>query len=216
MAETSSSNEVTLRFRLRQLADAEAAVKRVAVEVQKADNLSKETKQRVAATTREQIVAIRAERAALESLRRTAAQNAGGSIGPLDAITSPAQAANRARERLTAGANVLRGQFGGVAGLAGALGGPAIAAIAALVYPLLKAVMDKTQEDFRNRIKDSAELLRVQIAEAAYQADYGRRLRESPEFRQAEADRAFRVTAGRDAARLAAGNEGADDFVEDF
>ncbi len=214
MAETSSANEVTLRFRLKELAEAEAATKRVLVEVQKSDTLSKAVKARVAATSREQIVAIRAERAALESLRRTAG-GAGGSVGPLDALTAPAQAANRAREKGTALANVMRGQFGGAAGLLGALGGPTVAAVAALVYPLLKGVLDKIELEFRAKVADASALLRQRIEEAEFRADYGRRLKEDSAFRQAEADRAFKETSGKEAARWAAGYEDSS-FVEDF
>lgn len=211
-----TSPEIALRFRLRALEDAEKKVNKVLVEVQKSKDITKEAKQQLTGLAREQIVSIRAQRAALENLRRSAAKQTGTSIGPLDNVVDPLRAANVAREKGTALLGIMQGRFGGVGSVLQLVGGPIAAAAAALVYPLINAVQQRIEEDFQARLKASENLLLARIDEAAFRVDYDRRQREEPGFRETEARRAFDLTAGEDAKRWAAERSGGGAASNDF
>lgn len=210
-----TSPEIALRFRIRSLQDAEAEVRKVTVELQKSKDLTAEAKRNLAGLAREQLVAIRAQIAALENLRRSAAKQS-GSIGPLDNVVDPLRTANIAREKGTALLGIMQGRFGGVGSVLQLVGGPVAAAAAALVYPLLNAVQQRIEEDFQARIKASEALMIARIEEASFKADYDRRLREEPGFQETEAKRAFDLTGGEDAKRWAAEKSGGGAASNDF
>lgn len=210
-----TSPEIALRFRIRSLKDAEAEVRKVTVELQKSKDLTAEAKRSLAGLAREQLVAIRAQIAALDNLRRSAAKQS-GSIGPLDNVVDPLRTANIAREKGTALLGIMQGRFGGVGSVLQLVGGPVAAAAAALVYPLLNAVQQRIEEDFQARIKASEALMIARIEEASFKADYDRRMREEPGFRETEAKRAFDLTGGEDAKRWAAEKSGGGAASNDF
>lgn len=210
----SSAREVVLNFRLQALQEAEKAAKKVLVDVQKSTELTREEKRALSVPLRDNLALLRKQKEQL-LLEARANKIAGASVGSLDRLKEPLRVANMAREKGTALVNALQGGIGGVGGLLGALGGPVAAGLAALVIPLVQKAVAEAEARIEARRRIQAEIAALRAEEAAYQADYARKLDEDPAFRRAEARKAFDATTAEEAYRAARG-ETPVDFLGGF
>lgn len=215
--------DVLLRFRLQALERAEAATKKILVEVGKAKDLAREVKREIVQGARERLKDIRAQKddalrldrlgKRAEALRDRAASAPGSGLQGLrntlregrknffDFVGNPI--------RDVAAGNTT----GGLLGLAGELGGPFVKLVTAAV---LAKVLAHVDERIAQEVALRSTELSARLEELRYQADYQRRLEEEPAFRRKEAGRFWQETKLEEKSLADGGLSRSADFLDGF